>query len=209
MYKRIFIIVILIIGFGASSLAQSGSASEYLEKFLLKRSELSHSSTKKFNTEEQKVLDDLLENLRTAYPDSYQYFLATYIHNGYDNANKNNLFKAYDQAPENGRVLKNMLAYYVINDDVLKRIEFVKKTDDLYSKNQWDYYRDLIQSTKKGIIITSGQDDMFPLMASSMLYGIGSNIDFICLDFLKHIFGDFLFSKVKPLPKKGRHHFLL
>ncbi len=166
--------------------AQDKSASEHLDNYLMKRSELTHSSSKAFNEKEQTQLDGLYNNLKKDFPDSYQCHLVSYINSGYDNEFKGELMKANEKGSSNETVQKYMLAYYIINDNVAKQKEFVMKIDDLYSKNQWDYYRDLIITTNEGAIITSGQDDTFPLMAAKALYALNNDVEIVCLDFLQN-----------------------
>lgn len=143
------------------------------------------SSSKKFSEAEQTELNGILDQIKTKDPESFEYYLISYVNSNYNLDLKENLFKAYALNTADKTVVNEMLGYYIMTDNLAKQKEFVQKAQKNYTAAELGYYQDAMP-TGNVVLITANQEDMYAFLSLKMLSGIGAEVNLVNLDFLKN-----------------------
>ena len=183
------IIMFLLICFGYAN-AQNNervpSKEEKKKVFLGKKEQFKNTSTKAYNSEEQTELDNLDADLRSVDSESYEYNLVHYVNGNYDLTREENLLKAYALRPDEKEVQLEMFGYYLLKGDKANQEKFAGIIQYYYSDLQYSFYSQLLNNKQKVAIITSGQDDSYPLYVLQLLQKEGKEVMVINLDFLQN-----------------------
>jgi len=186
--KRIF--CILFIGFWAVftgfSQATDLSLAELKSSYFTKRNQSLDAGSKSFTETEQAELNAILEKIRVKAPESFEYYLVSYVNGNYNTELQDHLFKAFAMNSTDETVIREMLGYYIITENSAKQKEFTAKIQKHYTAAQLDYYRDAMPATANSILVTSNQEDMYAFLAVQAIDGAGEDVRVICLDFLKN-----------------------
>lgn len=162
------------------------SADDLLNQYLEKREDVKRVGTKKISEEDQNQLDELVDEMGKVAPGSFQHKLAQYINGNYDFSQKALLLDAYEQAPNDNRVLNEMFAYYSIAGDQKKMKEFGEKIAKNYSFNVYQYYLKVFPSNENSFVIVSGRQDAYPLLIIQSTKNVMTEVGVICLDFMQN-----------------------
>jgi hypothetical protein len=185
--KRIFCLILFTAATVFAGFSQgTASLSDLKKAYIAKRYQYMDAGSKSFTETEQAELNKLVEEIRLAGPSTFEYYLVSYINGNYNTDLQENLFKAYELNPSDEYVLREMLGYYIMTDNLAKQKEFVQKVQKTYTAAELDYYRDAMQADAGSILVTSNQEDMYAFMAVQTLDGLGPAVKVICLDFLKN-----------------------
>jgi len=185
--KCLFYVLFLVLFVSPDSYAQTNDATlpELKEAYLKKRTKFMDSSTKKFSDVEQTELNGILDQIEGNGPESFEYYLISYVHSNYNLDLKENLFKAYTLNSTDKTVVSEMLGYYIMTENLVKQKEFVQKTQKNYTAAELAYYQDAMP-TGNVVLITANQEDMYAFLGLKMLSGIGAEVSLVNLDFLKN-----------------------
>ena len=186
--KRIFCIsfIVFVAGLTGFSQANELSTAELKSSYFAKRSQCLDAGSKAFSATEQAELNAILETIRLKEPESFEYYLVSYVNGNYNLDLKDHLFKAYTLNSTDETVLREMLGYYIITENLAKQKEFTGKIQKYYTAAELDYYRDAMPATSNSILVTSNQEDMYGFLAVQSADAVGTGVKIICLDFLKN-----------------------
>jgi hypothetical protein len=185
--KRFFCLILLTATTIFAGFSQgTGSLSDLKKAYITKRYQYMDAASKTFTETEQAELNKLVEEIRIAGPATYEYYIVSYINGNYNTDLQENLFKAYELNPSDEYVLREMLGYYIMTENLAKQKEFVQKVQKTYTAAELDYYRDAMPGDAGSILVTSNQEDMYAFMAVQTVDGLGPSVKVICLDFLKN-----------------------
>ena len=185
MIKFFVFSITLLLALGQFGQAQS-TLPELKDEYLSKRNKFIDASTKKFSDTEQTELNSILEQIKTKDENSFEYHLIHYINGNYNTSLKESLFKAYQLNSGDENVLREMLAYYVITDNSVKQIEFVKKLQKFYTSTELAYYQDAMPKSANSVLLTSSQEDLFGFLFVQLVYEVGTGVQLLNLDLLKN-----------------------
>jgi hypothetical protein len=178
----ILLITAPLIGFSQS---EDLSLAELKTQYLKKRSSFASSSTKVITPEQQTELNGLVAQLKAKDAESFEYNLILWINGNYNTALQENLFKAYTLNAADETVVREMLAFYLITSNLAKQKEFLTKVQKHYTAAELAYYQDAIP-TVKSILISSNQEDMYGFLIAQTVFGKGTDVQVINLDFMKN-----------------------
>jgi len=185
--KSVFCLVFVFLFAGLQSLAQAdASLSELKESYFKKRTKFTDASTKKFSAEEQTELNGILDQIKTKGPESFEYYLISYVNGNYNLDLKENLFKAYALNATDAIVIGEMLGYYIMTSNLAKQKEFVQKVQKNYTAAELAYYQDAMPTGSNAILIVANQEDMYAFLGLKLLSSFGSDVNLVNLDFLKN-----------------------
>lgn len=160
------------------------SVAELKTQYFTKRNAALSSSSKSISEENQTALNSIVEALKTKDANSFEYNLVVWVNGNYNLTFKDNLIKAYGLNSNDETVQKEMLAYYILSDNVAKQSELLAKVSKFYTTNETKYYQDAMPES--GIIFASNFEDFYGFLVAKSSYGIGSNVQVFCMDLMKN-----------------------
>lgn len=198
--KRIFnIITMLHLSFLCFGQAVTGAASEskmqeqalplensYIDYFS-KRAQYVDKNSKSISAEEQKELDQIVNQAGSIDMNSYQYNYLEFINRGRTAAAFEYLEKAEAAYPNNAELFDDFLYHYELVGNDSKKAVYCKK---LYESNTisagvMEYnYNVLMSVDKDAILITNGSDDTYPLFIWQTLKKVRNDVKVINFDML-------------------------
>ncbi len=138
--------------------------------------------------DKQAKMDETVDYLQTAAPESFEYHFFNYVSGNYDISRINSLQKAYQLQPYNQEVQIQMAAYYWIKGDKSKTLEFLNLLviSNRISSETIQYSKDILLSVQeKGTLITHGVDDTYGCLYLQLNENLRTDVTLISLDFLQ------------------------
>ncbi|MCB0477944.1 MAG: hypothetical protein KDC84_07265 [Crocinitomicaceae bacterium] len=144
---------------------------------------------KGFTSEQQKTLDQQLENLKESAENSFEFNYLTYVNGNHDVSLFPFLEKAYKLKPYDASLFDDFIAYYEITDNATKKAEFTKKlmASNAIESGVYRYNENVLRSIdKNGILITNGYDDTYPLWVLQNEKAMRKDVKVLSLDILQN-----------------------
>jgi hypothetical protein len=144
----------------------SNNAPAWLNYYKSSRYSNYTTTSNKINANDQKELDNIVDNMKKNVPNSFEYNYAKYWNGNNDISLFPYLEKAYQLSPNNTELYDDMIAYYELTgNDVMKK-EFCEKwynSNDIPDQVIKYNYNVLMSLEQNAIIITNGDYDTYPL----------------------------------------------
>ena len=138
--------------------------------------------------DKQAKMDETVDYLQTAAPESFEFHFYNYVAGNYDVSRSSSLQKAYQLQPYNQEVQLQMAAYYWITGNKSKTLEFLNLLvkSNRISLETIQYSKDILLSVQeKGTLITHGVDDTYGCLYLQLNENLRTDITLISLDFLQ------------------------
>lgn len=140
------------------------------------------------STYNQGQMDNAVDVLEKAAPNSYEFHLFTYLAGNYDISLIDHLNKAEKLQGNTVEVLSQKAAYHLIKNEDSKALSYLQRLVDgkKISKDVLNYGEDLLRSVpQNGILITHGFDDSYSTHYMQLKKSIRKDVTIISLDFLQ------------------------
>lgn len=140
------------------------------------------------STYNQNQMDNSVDVLEKAAPNSYEYHIYAYLAGNYDVSLVDHLNKAEKLQANNFDVLSQKAAYHLIKSESKGALSYLQKLVDnkKITKDVLNYGEDLLRSVpKNGILITHGFDDSYATNYLQLKKSIRTDVTIISLDFLQ------------------------
>lgn len=160
-----------------------------------------YTSTSKTITAAQKQeLDDILAEMKTKVPSTFEYNIAVYLNGQHNTSLLPYLVKAGELNANSLDVLEQYVAYYAITNNDAKLKEYVTKHKKISKYESFidEYAHNLLQSIdNNAILFTHGVMDTYPVYNQQLNQKINPGVEIINIDYLNS--EDFRKSLAKKL----------
>jgi hypothetical protein len=190
-----------------NSQTQSKQSEKTLESnFMLNKKKSMYQNNQKNPTkEQQKSMDEAINELEILAPQSFEYHLYKYIAGNHNVNLASHLLEAKRMQAKNPELQVQLTAYYFINGDKKSLIETLKllKENGKIESDLVRYAKHLLSSVKKnGTLITHGFDDTYAILFLQHIESYREDVTVISMDFLQSDFyKNKLLDKGYALPK--------
>ena len=140
------------------------------------------------NTAQQQQMNQYVQLLSQAAPESFEFHYYTYIAGNYNMALIDHLFKAEKLRPENSDVHIQLAAFHLISQNFEEAKKYLKKlhANGRINENMVLYGKDVLRSVpENGCAITHGFEDNFGTVYAQLLMNERTDITIVSLDFLQ------------------------
>lgn len=144
-------------------------------------------SSKNISPAQKQELDDILSEMKTKVPGTFEYNLAVYLNGEHNTSLLPYLVKAAELNANNLDVLEQYVAYYAITNNDSKLKEFVSKHKKASKYEAFidEYAYNLLQSLDaSSVLFTHGIMDTYPLYNQQLNQKVNSTIEIINIDYL-------------------------
>jgi len=191
-YLKILILTLFASTVGFSQSASSANAQMTTVKSLSivyhsKRSTYIDKATKTISTKNQLELDKMLESIKTANAQSYEYNYAMYINSGRSLESFSFLENAERYHPDNVELYDDFIYHYELDGNTSKRKQYCNKlflSNTIHTGVMEYNYNVLMSIELNGVIFTNGSADTYPLFIWQDVKGIRTDVTIINLDML-------------------------
>jgi len=125
-------------------------------------------------------LNEIVKEMKREVPATFEYYHVKVWNDGYQNdENAEDILKAYALAPDRPEIYNSLVNYYEMKRDHEREMEICKKwfNSNEQSPNLLNYnYNVLMSLDDKGILITNGDNDTYPLWILQYALGIKKNV---------------------------------
>jgi hypothetical protein len=138
--------------------------------------------------DKQSKMDETVDYLQSAAPESFEYHFFNYLAGNYDVSRFASLQKAYQLQSYNQEVQLQMAAYYWITGNKSKTLEFLNLLvkSNRISLETIQYSKDILLSAQEnGTLITHGIDDTYGCLYLQLNENLRTDVTLISLDFLQ------------------------
>jgi len=145
--------------------------------------------SKIINPQSQKILDDILIQMKVAVPTSFAMYYASYLNGNKSNESFEDLKKAISMKPDEPELLDDMIAMNVINGNTEQTKIYCQKIKsiDPYSAAETEYNRNVLNSLEpNAILLTNGNVDTYPIIIDQQLSGMRTDVTVVCLDWMSN-----------------------
>jgi len=152
------------------------------------------------SAEQQKAMDQQVEEIKNIAPNSFDYNLMYYSSGNYDVSREKELKQAENIDPENIDVLKLSAANAIVKGDTTEALNYLKKLElnQSIQPETISYTQDIIVSSlANSTIVTHGYNDSYGAYFNQFNLNMAPNTTLVSLDFLQSE------SYRKVLRKKG------
>ncbi len=140
------------------------------------------------NTAQQQQMNQYVQLLSQAAPESFEFHYYTYIAGNYNMALIDHLFKAEKLRPENSDVHIQLAAFHLISQNFEEAKKYLKKlhANGRINENMVLYGKDVLRSVpENGCAITHGFEDNFGTVYAQLFMNERTDITIVSLDFLQ------------------------
>ncbi len=140
------------------------------------------------NTAQQQQMNQYVELLSQAAPESFEFHYYTYIAGNYNIALIDHLLKAEKLRPDNSDVHIQLAAFHLISQNFEEAKKYLKKlhTNGRITETMILYGQDVLRSVpKNGCAITHGFEDNFGTVYAQLLMNERTDVTIVSLDFLQ------------------------
>jgi hypothetical protein len=140
------------------------------------------------NAAQQQQMNQYVELLSQAAPESFEFHYYTYIAGNYNLALIDHLLKAEKLRPENSDVHIQLAAYHLISQNFEEAKKYLKKlhTNGRITETMALYGKDVLRSVpENGCAITHGFEDNFGTVYAQLFMNERTDISIVSLDFLQ------------------------
>ncbi len=161
--------------------------SAWINLYKASRYEGYSSHSRKLSKEKQLELDAIISKMNSAVPASFALHYAKYLNASKTDESFAELKEAYKIKPLETELLDDMLCDAVINKDNAATKQFAEllSKSNLYNAAEVEYNRNVLNSIEqKGILITNGNVDTYPLIMMQQLQGYRTDVGIVCVEWL-------------------------
>jgi hypothetical protein len=140
------------------------------------------------NAAQQQQMNQYVELLSQAAPESFEFHYYTYIAGNYNLALIDHLLKAETLRPDNSDVHIQLAAFHLISQNFEEAKKYLKKlhANGRINENMVLYGKDVLRSVpENGCAITHGFEDNFGTVYAQLLMNERTDITIVSLDFLQ------------------------
>lgn len=160
---------------------------QWLNLYLSKRFAAYGQSGRSINSTEEAELASIIDQMKSALGESYEYQYATYLQLNKKDDGLSHLNLAYQLNPTNPEIWDDKLFQAVIEENQADQRGFANALVEVgyYSGALMEYNSNVLNSVaQNGVLITYGQLDTYPLMVLQKGYEYRTDIKIICIEWL-------------------------
>ncbi len=166
---------------------QRQDANGWLNYYKSERYSNYSSTEKKITPAQQQELDNIVNEMGTAVPGTFEYHYVKFWNSNYSTSEFNHLEEAYKVAPNKVELYDDFIGYYETTFNESKKKEFCQKwynSKDIPTAVMNYNYNVLMSVAPNGILITNGEYDTYPIWIWQQVKNIRKDITVLNADLL-------------------------